>query len=381
MANETSLPGWVARWSASALLAWSCGAASAQDIVIGQIAPIGVPSTPEAALLNEGTRACVDQVNRQGGVKGRRLQFQATDDELQPPLVEAKFKEAMARKPIALVNVMGSAVLGTLLSTKALDKNDVVIVGAVPGAEAFRNPGHPRLFHVRSGDGAQLERILTHSHTLGIQRLHVLYQDVGIGNSGLAVLQEGAKRRGDVTITSSATTLDPDVIAEAVRQSMASQAQAFVVIGFPHFMADALKRLREAGAAQAVFGLGYLTPAHAVKIAGVKNTRGLGLTQAIPNPNGKVLQVQRDFQSAMRQAFPQVTEYSSFHLEGCMGVRVLVEGLKRVEGTPTPAALARALHAMGEVDFGGFRVNFANGQVGSVWSDIGVVSESGRLMF
>jgi ABC-type branched-subunit amino acid transport system substrate-binding protein len=365
---------------AAMLVGTAALAADAQDIVIGQIAPIGVPTTPEAQLLHEGTQACVDQVNRNGGVRGRRLNFFAIDDELKAPLVADKFREAMARKPLALLNVMGSTVLGTLLASKALDTNEVVILGAIPGAEAFRQPGHERLFHIRSGDKVQLERILTHSRTLGIQRLHVVWQDVGVGRSGLAVLQAGAPASG-IALGASMSTLEPASIDAAVRSAAASGAQAFVVIGFPHYMADVLHRLREAGVAQAVFGLGYLTPALAVRAAGVQGARGLGLTQAIPNPNGKVLQVQRDFQAAMRQAYPKLTEYSAFHLEGCMSVRVLVEALRRIDGTPTPAALARALHAMGEVDFGGFRVNFGAGQVGSSWSDIGVVSESGRLMF
>lgn len=366
---------------AALLLAAGGGTAMADDIVIGQIAPIGVASTPEAQQLHDGTRACVEQVNRNGGVRGRRLQFFAIDDELKPPLVGEKFQQAMARKPLALVNVMGSAVLGTLLATKALDTNDVVIVGAIPGAEAFRQPGHERLFHIRSGDKAQLERVLLHSKTLGIQRIHVVYQDVGVGQSGMAVLKAGAERFGGFTITSNLSTLEPESMAEAVRQAAAAKAQAYVVLGFPHYMADMLDRLRRAGVDQAVFALGYLSPTMAVKVAGVKGARGLGLTQAIPNPNGRVLQVQREFQAAMRQSMPKLTEYSSFHLEGCVGVRVLVEGLKRIEGTPTPAALARALHGMGEVDLGGFRVRFGEGQVGSVWSDIGVMSETGRLLF
>lgn len=364
------------------LMIWSGFAvAMAQDIVIGQIAPIGVASTPEAQQLHEGTKACVDQVNRNGGVKGRRLQFFAIDDELKPPLVGEKFQQAMSRKPIALINVMGSAVLGTLLQTKALDTNDVVILGAIPGAEAFRQPGHERLFHIRSGDRAHLERVLVHSKTLGITRIHVVYQDVGVGQSGFAVLKAGAERLGGITITSSVSSLEPMSKAKAVREAVDVKAQAYVVLGFPHYMAEMLDKLRREGVEQAVFALGYLSPTMAVKTAGVKGARGLGLTQAIPNPNGKVLQLQRDFQAAMRQHSPKVTEYSSFHLEGCVGVRVLVEGLKRIEGNPTPAALARALHGMGEIDLGGYRVRFGDGQVGSVWSDIGVMSETGRLLF
>lgn len=371
---------WMASlWAAVALLVGSAQV-GAEDIVIGQIAPIGVASTPEALLLNEGTRACVDQVNGQGGVRGRRLQFFAIDDELRAPLVAEKFRQAMARKPVALINVMGSAVLGTLLSTQALDRNDVVVLGAIPGAEAFRQPGHARLFHIRSGDKSHLEQILSHSKTMGVQRIHVIYQDAGVGHSGLAVVKASAERFG-ITLTSSLSTLDVASKAAAVQQAVAAGAQTYVLLGFPHFMAEILAQLRSAGMEQAVFALGYLSPALAVKTAGPKGARGLGLVQAMPNPNGRVLLLQRDFQAAMRQAMPKLIEYSAFHLEGCVGVRVLVEALKRIDGQPTPASLAQALRTMGEVDLGGYRVNFSKGQVGNAWSDIGVMSEAGRLLF
>ena len=61
----------------------------------------------------------------------------------------------MQRKPVALLLPLGSAALKRMLDDHLLDKNDVVILGAIPGAEAFRTPGHPRLFHIRSSATAK----------------------------------------------------------------------------------------------------------------------------------------------------------------------------------------------------------------------------------
>lgn len=349
------------------------------DIVVGQIAPF--VAAPETYELHLGARACLDEANRRGGVRGRRINFFGIDDELKAELAVEKFNEAMARRPVALLNVVGSGLLGTLLSRHLLDTADVVLLGAIPGAEAFREPGHPRLFHIRSGDRAQLERILLHSRTLGVQQVHVLYQDVAVGQSGLAVLRAAAARLGQPSITATASSLQPQALAAAVRTAAAAPAQAYVLLGFPQFMAEALADLRSAGARQAVFALGYLTPEHAVRAAGLSGARGLGLTQALPNPNGKTLPLQREFQAAMDRSPSRAAQYTPFHLEGCVAARVLVEGLRRIEGPITADALAKSLHAMGEIDLGGYRVDFSNSQVGSVWSDIGVMSSNGRLSF
>ena len=84
----------------------------------------------------------------------------------------------------------------------------------------------------------------------------------------------------------------------------------------------------------------------------------------------------------MKDAFPEVplTGYTSFHIEGYITARVLVDALRK-SPQATPDALARTLKTMGEIDLGGFRVNFAKSNVGSAFVDIGVVTSGGRLMY
>ena len=84
----------------------------------------------------------------------------------------------------------------------------------------------------------------------------------------------------------------------------------------------------------------------------------------------------------MKAAFPQVAQYTSFHLEGYLSARTVVEAMRRSkEKDITPAAIQRALHAGGEYDFGGYRVDFSKGNLGSQWVDIGVVNHEGKLRY
>ena len=50
-------------------------------------------------------------------------------------------------------------------------------------------------------------------------------------------------------------------------------------------------------------------------------------------------------------------------------------------GTITPASVTAALHDIGVQDYGGFRVDFTNGNTGGNWVDIGVISAAGRLVY
>lgn len=361
----------------AALPAWARAAAAAEgDIVIGQIGPFtGIP-VPDATQLNQGIKASLAQLNAKGGVNGRKLAFFELDDTYTPDGFVKAFKEAMARKPVALLAPVGSASLKRMLDDKLLDGADVIVLNAVPGAEALRNPGHPKFFHVRAGDKQQIEKMVAHVGALGISRLGVLHQNIPIGSSGLAVAKAAA---GSLELVTEEAPAELPAIAAAAGKVVASRVQAVLVLGAPRFSVDGVAALRQAGMAQFIFTLSYIPPALLVKVAGA-GARGVAQAQTFPNPMGVALPLQREFQAGMKALFPEVEAYTSFHLEGYLTARVFAEAARRSKDV-TPDTIARSLHAMGEVDLGGFRVNFARGNVGSQFVDIGVINADGRLVY
>ena len=114
--------------------------AQAQDIVLGQIGPFTVLPVPDATEVNQGIKAYVDQINKSGGIHGHKLSLFELDDRYSGDEFEARFAEAMQRKPVALISPIGSVAIQRMLDDKLLDKYDVVVMNAIPGAEAFRNP-------------------------------------------------------------------------------------------------------------------------------------------------------------------------------------------------------------------------------------------------
>ena len=252
----------------------------------------------------------------------------------------------------------------------------------IPGAESLRNPGHPRVFHVRAGDKQQIEKIVHHARTLGTTSMAVLYQDLAIGTSGWAMAQEAAKAEGGLDLKGVKSGPELPALAAAAQQVSQLGSQAVLVLGAPRFMADGVAALRKAGISQSLFVLSYVPAGLLVKLAGPEGARGVGIAQTYPNPNGIALPLQRDFQAAMKAAYPDLKRYSPFHLEGYISARVVGEAIKRSkEREVTPATLERALHAAGEIDLGGFRVDFSKGNVGSSWVDIGVVNSEGKILY
>lgn len=363
------------------LLAGLALPAQAQDLVIGQIGPFSGLPAPDAPQINQGAKAYFAQLNKAGGINGRKVVFFELDDTYKPDGFVAAFEQAMQRKPVALISPVGSASLQRMFADKLLDKHDVVIMNAVPGAEPFRSPGHPRLFHVRAGDKQQIEKIVNHARTLGILKLAVLHQDIPMGTGGVKVVADEAARLTGMEIKGFQSVFKPEEQAKAAQAVLGYNAQGVIVIGAPPFAAGGVAALRKAGVQQSIFILADTAPGMLARVAGTDLARGVGISQIYPNPNGRTKTLIREFQQAMQAAYPDVKSYAAFHLEGYLSARIVSEGLKRVRGDITPAALAKSLQAMGELEFSGYRIDFSKGNVGSTFVDIAVMDQEGRLRY
>lgn len=380
MSTPSSLIGRLARL-ALVPLALAASVAAAQDIALGQIGPFTVIPVPDAPEINQGIKAYVAQANKAGGVKGRKLSFFELDDAYSGDGFVKQFGAAMERKPVALLSPIGSQALTRLLADKLLDQSDVVVMNAIPGAESVRTPGHPRLFHIRAGDKQQIEKIVNHARTLGMSNMAVLYQDLAIGTSGMAMAEQAAKSNG-LALQGVKTAPDAPALAAAAQQVARLESQGVLVVGAPRFMAEGVAALRKAGVSKSLFVLSYVPAGLVVKLAGPEGARGVGIAQTYPNPNGITLPLQRDFHAAMKASFPEIQNYTSFHLEGYISARAVAEALKRgKEATVTAGSLDKALRSAGEMDFGGYRVDFSQGNIGSRWVDIAVIGQDGKLRY
>lgn len=356
-------------------------AAWANDIVVGQIGPFtGLPS-PDATHINEGAAAYFEQVNKAGGINGRKISFFKLDDQFKPDVFKQQFEEARKRKPVALISPIGSAALTLVTKEKLLDEAEFLIVNAIPGSLAFRNPGHPKLFHIRASDGDQFIQILRHSRTVGVSQQYVLYQDLPIGKSGFEFIRQAGPQYGYTAIQGTESKHDDAALAAAAKTTLGALPQQVLLIGSPKFMADAVRELRKAGYRGSMFALSYLSAGLLVNVAGAEGARGVGIAQTYPNPVGRGMILQQEFQKTMGTYAPQVKNLSAFHLEGYLSARVLVDAIRNARGYVTPAALSAAIKSAGEIDYGGFRLNFSKSNSGSTWVDMSVMDSAGKLRY
>lgn len=357
-----------------------CCAMAQAEIVIAQVSPTTGPLSVTAVGNYEGARAYFETVNAQGGIHGQKIRFVHGDDQYKPAETVRLVEEiALRDKPLAFVNLFGSANVLALQSSKVLERAKIPAIGATPGAEAMRTPGSPWVFHVHAGDRAQIRHILQHLSTLGITRIATAYQDNPMGKSGLAHFDEAvAELKLDVAGRVAVPPVGEQLAATA-KKLRETGAQAYVMVLVRNSGAALVRDVRAAGDRTPLYGMSYVPAEAILEKAPLESAVGVGLAQVLPNAAAEKTSLTREFRAAMRKFLPK-SEPSNPHLTGYVAARVAVEAIRRAGPNPTPEKVAAAMRQL-DVDLGGLPESFTGGRnVGTQWVDIGVVDRRGQLL-
>ena len=109
--------GWGRVGTAAALaLTLSLPALASTEMVLGQSAALSGPSGMLGSEYREGALAYFAEVNRQGGVHGKRLKLLSLDDRYDPPLTLRNTKQLVERdKVFALFGYVGTPTVKAVL--------------------------------------------------------------------------------------------------------------------------------------------------------------------------------------------------------------------------------------------------------------------------
>ncbi|WP_167772901.1 ABC transporter substrate-binding protein [Ramlibacter humi] len=350
------------------------------EIVVATVAPFSGPLGVNGEANFAGATACVGEVNASGGVAGERLKLVKEDDRYDPATTVRLLQEVAQRnKPVAFINLLGSANVAAVIKDGVLERLKVPAVGVTPGAEILRTPGSRWIFHTHAGDSAQIARILEHLSSIGIQRIAVAYQGIPFGAAGLKAMEDLAPRLKVEIVQKVAVPSAGEDLKDVAATLKASRAQAYVMVLVPNSGAAMVRDVRASEDNTPIYSMSYVPAKLVLDKAGASQSAGLALAQVTPNADSPASGLVRDFKAAMGKFVPGA-EQTQLHLIGYLGCRTLVAGLRAVRGKADPQALQAALMKV-RTDLGGYALDFAGGNVGSRFVDIGVIGRDGRLRY
>lgn len=345
------------------------------EIVLGQSCQLSGPLAGITTEVRQGAQLYFDHVNAQGGVRGRKIRVVALDDAYDPVRAEANTRKLIdEERVLALFQYAGTP--PALAGMKLAEERAVPLIAPFTGSDVLRQPANRWVFNIKAGYGAELDAMVKHQASMGIQRVAAVYLNNAFGTGGLASVEQSVKKHKASLVATAPLEVDGAKMAEAVAAVAQHQPQSIIVISAGKPSVDFIAAYQKAGHHTTFYVLSVISNVQLVQGLGAR-ARGVIVSQVVPSPWNTSVPLAREFQ-ALAQA-KGITEYTFSHMDGFLSARFVVEALQRAGARPTRASLAQAMESM-QLSLGGFPVELSPAQHSSGrFVDLLMMGKDGRL--
>lgn len=349
------------------------------EIVIGQSLGLTGPLAAMAPELVNIAKTYIDGVNAQGGVHGRRIRMVTEDDGYKPENSVRLVGKMIAQDHVfALANLTGTANVGAVLPLLAKENPPVPLISPFTGADLLREPPINHVFNVRASYGDEVEKLVQHLTTLGVQRISVLWMNNGFGKDGLAGARKSMEKRGLKLHSDAPIQADSSDVQQAVQILSATEPDAIIMITAGAPTVAFIKAYRKVSRAARFYTTSVMGSQSTIQALGPDGI-GVVVTSVVPFPWSQSMPVAREYREVLKKAGMEAT-VSFIGLETFINAKVMVEGLRRAGRDLTRPRFTQAMESMQRFDVGGFEVDFGKGaRQGSRFVDLTIIGAGGKF--
>jgi ABC-type branched-subunit amino acid transport system substrate-binding protein len=351
------------------------------SITLGMTSPFSGPNGAYGNDMRQVIEAYFDQVNKSGGVNGRKINLVALDDGYETDRAVANTRILISEKnAFALLASYGSSPT-TEAMNKVFGPSRVPLVGTISGAGSLRepisqNPGSRYMFNVRASYADETEAIVNQMVSLGLKNIAVFYQNDGFGKSGLDGVTNALKKHNlapTATATVERNSVDVNAAVEAIAKA---KPQAVVMVTLYKPTAAFVKAMKKVGQNPMFMTLSPVGTEQLIAELG-PDARGIGISQVMPYPWSDVVPLVHDYQKLIGN---KKNGFSYYGIEAYAMARIMVDALRKAGKDPTREKLLAALEGT-NTDLGGFRVAFSpTNRQGSRFVELTVVGSGGKIL-
>ena len=350
------------------------------SITLGMTSPFTGTNGVYGTDMRQVIQTYFDQVNKAGGVNGRKINLVALDDGYETDRAVANTKSLINEKNVfALLASYGSSPTTEAMNT-VFGPAKVPLVGTISGAGSLRepisqNPNGRYMFNVRASYADETEAIVNQLVSLGLKSIAVFYQNDGFGKSGLDGVTVALKKH-NLAPTAAATVERNSVDVTAAVEAIAkSKPQAVVMVTLYKPTAAFVKAMKKASQSPMFMTLSPVGTEQLVAELG-PDARGIGISQVMPYPFNDIVPMVRDYQKLVGAK----AGYSYYGIEAYAMARVMVDALKRMGKDPSREKLMAALEST-SLDMGGLKVAYsATNRQGSRFVELTVIGPGGKVL-
>src|SRR5579872_137083 len=318
---------------------------TADKVVFGQAAALDGPAAALGQGMKSGLEAAFAEVNKAGGVKGRKLELKSVDDGYEPTrAIDAVKKLIEEDKVFAVVGAVGTP---TSAATQPIaTAAGVPFIGAFTGAEFLREPFKPLVLNVRASYFQETEAMVEHlTKDLGASKIAIMYQDDAFGQAGLAGVKKALDKR-QMQLAGEGTFERNTVAVKGALLSIKKAEPDAVIMICPYKpAAEFIKLAKQIKLNSTFVNISFVGSNALAKELGPAGA-GVVVTQVVPFPQDTAIPLVAAYQSAFKAANPSGTP-GFVSLEGYMVGRLVVAALGKLDGEITRKALLDAIAKTG----------------------------------
>jgi branched-chain amino acid transport system substrate-binding protein len=358
-------------------LLWINAAAAQEPIVLGQSAALTGNAAELGTEMRLGANLYFDAINKAGGINGRQIKLVTLDDGYDPVKAAENTKKLINEQQVfALFGYVGTPTSAAALPIFTEAK--VPFVAPFTGAALLREPLNRYIFNVRASYDQETEKMVELLTSLGTRNIAVFYQNDSYGQAGLAGVEKAMVVRGLKPIATATVERNSVDVSKAVAALGGDNVQAVIMVSAYKSCAAFIKEMKKAGKTKQYVNVSFVGSKALSKELGEQG-RGVMISQVMPFPWSVSAPVVVEYQQRLKASDPAL-EYSFTSLEGYIGAKVMVEGLRRAGKNLSREGFITAMESMNNVDVGGFVVNYSSkDHLGSRYVDMSIISRDGKF--
>jgi len=320
------------------LLALAAAApAAAQDVVrLAIVAEITGGGAPSGTMWRDGVLLAAEELNKKGGILGRRLETSVMDTQSDPPTSVAVMRRAVNEKPFA--------VMGTVFSSSTVANMEIARQAGIPqisGSESILvvTKGNPNIFLTSFSQQVGFAKLVKWLvEDLKANKVALIYVNNAFGRGGREMFLKFLKDRGKAVVADISTEPQQADFTAELTQVRASGATHLMIYSHEEENARIMIQMRKLGLN--VEPVGDNLCAQTTIDAGGDAMNGarchVPMTALSPVPS--MLEMGKRFQ----ERFGRVPDHNGF--KGYIGVHLLKAAVDRV-GAFDQAKVRDCLHS------------------------------------
>jgi branched-chain amino acid transport system substrate-binding protein len=339
---------------AAAIPATAEDGVSADKIVFGQATALEGPASALGLGMKMGLEAAFAEINKAGGVKGRKLELKSVDDGYEPTKsIEAVKKLLEEDKVFAIAGTVGTP---TAAATQPIaTAAGAPFIGAFTGAEFLREPYKPLVLNIRASYFQETEAMVEHlTKDLGASKIAIMYQDDAFGQAGLAGVKKALDKRQMQLAGEGTFERNTVAVKTALLAIKKAEPHAVIMISPYKPAAEFIKLAKQIKLDVTFVNISFVGSDALAKELGPVGT-GVVITQVVPFPKDAAIPVVGRYHASLKANAPDA-QPGFVSLEGYLVGRAIIAALEKVSGDLTRQTLIEAVQKAGTLDLDGFKL-------------------------